>query len=120
LLRLRKTNIGTAEKLGGNPDIDVSYIYLTYFEEDDEKLKKVYDDYKAGTLLTGELKQMAIALLQEYVAEFQERRAKVTDEVLEQFMKPRKLEWRGNPNQPPPKIGSQAPSEKKLTDRTKK
>ena len=63
---------------------------------------------------------MAIALLQEYVAEFQERRAKVTDEVLEQYMTPRKLEWRGNPNQPPPTIGAKAASEKKLADRTKK
>jgi tryptophanyl-tRNA synthetase len=62
---------------------------------------------------------MAIALLQEYVAEFQQRRALVTDEVLEQFMRPRKLEWRGNPKQPPPKIGPQA-STAKLADRTKK
>jgi tryptophanyl-tRNA synthetase len=98
----------------------VSYIYLTYFEEDDEKLKQVYDDYKAGRLLTGELKAMAIALLQDYVAEFQERRAKVTDEVLEQYMKPRKLEWRGNPNMPPPTIGPKPTAEKKLADRTKK
>ncbi|KAJ9152196.1 Tryptophanyl-tRNA synthetase, cytoplasmic [Coniochaeta hoffmannii] len=115
-----QVSIEEHKRLGGNPDIDVSYIYLTYFEEDDEKLQKIYDDYKAGRLLTGELKQMAIALLQEYVGEFQERRAKVTDEVLEQYMTPRKLEWRGNPNEPPPKIGAQAAGEKKLADRTKK
>ena len=96
----------------------MSYIYLTYFEDDDEKLKKVYDDYKAGTLLTGNLKQMAIELLQEYVAEFQSRRALVTDEVLEEFMRPRKLEWRGNPNQPKPVLGQQAPTS--LPERKKK
>ena len=85
-------------ELGGNPDVDVSYIYLTYFEDDDAKLEKLYKDYKSGELLTGELKKLAIEALQTIVQGFQERRAKVTDEILESFMKPRKLEWNGNPN----------------------
>lgn len=118
-LGIPRLTFAPKERLGGNPDVDVSYIYLTYFEDDDEKLKKVYDEYKSGELLTGDLKKMAIDLLQEYVAEFQQRRALVTDEVLESFMRPRKLEWRGNPNQPMPKIGTQA-SSAKLADRTKK
>lgn len=78
--------------------MDVAYIYLTYFEDDDAKLEEVYTTYKKGTLLTGELKKMAIDLLQEYVQQFQERRKLVTDDVLEQFMKPRRLQWAGNPN----------------------
>lgn len=41
---------------------------------------------------------MAIAMLQEYVAEFQQRRKEVSDEVLKQYMTPRKLEWKGNRN----------------------
>ena len=49
-------------------------------------------------MLTGELKKMAIELLQEYVRDFQELRAKVTDEVRVSFMTPRRLEWKGNPN----------------------
>lgn len=82
-------------ELGGNPDVDVAYIYLTYFEDDDEKLKDIYDRYKSGDLLTGELKKLAIELLQKYVAEFQAKRAEVTDEVLAEYMRPRKLESRG-------------------------
>ena len=40
-------------KIGGNPDIDVSYQYLRiFFEPDDTKLKKIYDDYKSGKMLT--------------------------------------------------------------------
>ncbi|KAM5507955.1 tryptophan--tRNA ligase [Microsporum canis] len=85
-------------EFGGNPDVDVSYQYISYFEDDDEKLKKIEQDYRKGDLLTGELKQIAINLLQEYVKEFQDRRKTVTDEVLKQFMTPRKLEWNGNPN----------------------
>lgn len=86
---------------GGNPDVDVAYIYLTYFEDDDEKLEKIYNDYKSGALLTGELKKLAIEALQPYVAQFQERRKEVTDEVLDAFMKPRRLQWGGNPNPKP-------------------
>lgn len=72
----------------------MSYTYLTYFEEDDAKLRDVYDRYKRGELLTGELKKLAIELLQQYVGEFQAKRAEVTDEVLAEFMRPRKLESR--------------------------
>ncbi|EJD06106.1 tryptophanyl-tRNA synthetase [Fomitiporia mediterranea MF3/22] len=73
-------------RLGGNPDVDVSYQYLTFFLDDDEELKRLYNDYKTGALLTGELKSKCIALLQEFVKSFQERRAKVTDEELRSFM----------------------------------
>lgn len=88
-------------RLGGNPDVDVSYVYLTYFEEDDAKLEEIYKNYKSGELLTGELKKMTIEVLQEYVAAFQEKRKEVTDELLAAYMKPRKLEWKGNPNPVP-------------------
>lgn len=76
-------------------------IDLSYFEEDDEKLKQIEESYRKGELLTGELKKMAITLLQEYVKDFQERRKAVTDDMLKQFMTPRKLEWKGNPNPKP-------------------
>ncbi|EEQ28700.1 tryptophanyl-tRNA synthetase [Microsporum canis CBS 113480] len=81
---------------GGRETVELHHI--SYFEDDDEKLKKIEQDYRKGDLLTGELKQIAINLLQEYVKEFQDRRKTVTDEVLKQFMTPRKLEWNGNPN----------------------
>jgi tryptophanyl-tRNA synthetase len=93
-----QVSIEDHRRLGGNPDVDVSYIYLTYFEEDDVKLAEIYLNYKKGLLLTGELKKMAIEVLQEYVQQFQDQRKLVTDEILEQFMRPRKLQWGGNPN----------------------
>jgi tryptophanyl-tRNA synthetase len=51
--------------------------------------------------MTGELKKMAIVMLQEYVKEFQDRRKEVTDEILRKYMTPRELEWKGNPNPKP-------------------
>ncbi|PMD52563.1 putative tryptophanyl-tRNA synthetase, cytoplasmic [Hyaloscypha bicolor E] len=86
------------QRLGGIPEVDVAFQYLSYFEDDDAKLLEIETSYRKGTLMTGELKKMAIAMLQEYVKEFQERRKGVTDEVLKGYMTPRELVWKGNPN----------------------
>jgi tryptophanyl-tRNA synthetase len=51
--------------------------------------------------MTGELKKMAITMLQEYVKGFQEKRKEVSDEVMRKYMTPRELEWKGNPNPNP-------------------
>lgn len=65
-------------KYGGNPDIDASYLYLKYFfEDDDKKLKQIYQDYKAGTMLSGELKKYAISKANDFLAEHQSARKKV-------------------------------------------
>jgi tryptophanyl-tRNA synthetase len=64
-------------KLGGNPDIDVSYQYLRiFFEPDDKKLKRIYDDYKSGKLLTGELKAILIEKVTEFLKSHQQKREK--------------------------------------------
>ncbi|KAF2871600.1 tryptophanyl-tRNA synthetase [Massariosphaeria phaeospora] len=89
---------------GGNPDIDVPFQYLSYFEEDDEKLKKFAADYRKGEMGTGDMKKECITMMNTYVKKFQEARAKVTDEMLEEFLRPRKLEWKGNPNPTRPKL----------------
>ncbi|GME92246.1 hypothetical protein B5S31_g3881 [[Candida] boidinii] len=78
-------------RLGGNPDVDVAYQYLSFFTDDDEKLASVADSYRKGDLLTGELKQLSIQTLQDFVKDFQARRAEVNQEVLDKFMKPHKL-----------------------------
>ncbi|KJZ79012.1 Tryptophan--tRNA ligase [Hirsutella minnesotensis 3608] len=85
---------------GGNADVDVSYQYLQFFLEDDEELAKIKADYNSGKLLTGELKAMCIEHLQRYVGGFQERRSKVTDAVVDEFMAIRPLQWNGNPKVP--------------------
>ncbi len=72
-------------KKGGNPDVDVSYQWLTFFEEDDKKLKQIHDDYKSGKLLTGELKEILIKKLNGFLKEHQRKREKAKDQV-EKFM----------------------------------
>jgi len=62
-------------KLGGNPEVDISYQYLKmFFEEDDKKLKQIHDDYKSGKMLTGELKQYTINKINEFLKHHQKKR----------------------------------------------
>ena len=73
-------------KLGGNPDIDVSYQYLRiFFEPDDDKLKTIYEDYKSGKLLSGELKAILIEKINAFLAIHQENREKAKNQI-EQFL----------------------------------
>ncbi|KAF7704125.1 tryptophan--tRNA ligase, cytoplasmic-like [Silurus meridionalis] len=88
-----KDTIEEHRKYGGNPDLDVSFMYLSFFLEDDEELEKIRQDYTSGALLTGELKKRLIETLQPMIAAHQERRKHVTDDIVKQFMTPRKLEF---------------------------
>ena len=67
---------------GGNPDIDVSFQYLKFFfEPNDDKLKKLEDDYKSGKLLTGELKQYTIDKINKFLEKVQKNREKAKSQV---------------------------------------
>ena len=53
-----------------------------------------FQKYTSGEMLTGELKQELITVMQKLVAQHQKQRAKVTDEMVRQFMTPRKLNFK--------------------------
>lgn len=73
-------------RLGGNPDVDVSFQYLRmFFEPDDEKLQKIYDDYKSGKLLTSELKEILIAKINAFLKEHQKKR-KLAEKQVDKFL----------------------------------
>lgn len=55
------------------------------------KLKEIYESYKKGELLSGELKKLAIDKITEFVLEFQKRRNEIDQDVIDKFMKPHKL-----------------------------
>lgn len=64
-------------KKGGNPEVDVSFQWLKYFfEPDDRKLKKIEEDYRSGKLLTGELKEILIEKLNAFLKQHRKRREK--------------------------------------------
>lgn len=73
-------------ELGGNPDIDVPYQWLSIlFETDDAKLKTIHDDYRAGRLLTGELKIMLIDRINSFLKEHREKKKKA-EKAIDSFM----------------------------------
>jgi tryptophanyl-tRNA synthetase len=53
----------------------------------------ILQNYTNGDLLTGELKKKLIEVLQPIITAHQERRAKVTDVLVQAFMTPRKLKY---------------------------
>ncbi|MDD5171562.1 MAG: tryptophan--tRNA ligase [Candidatus ainarchaeum sp.] len=78
-------------RLGGNPDIDVPYQWLDIlFEPSDAKMKQIHDDYKAGKLLTGELKSILIDKVNGFLKEHNTARKKA-EKTMEQFMYKGKL-----------------------------
>jgi tryptophanyl-tRNA synthetase len=63
------------KKLGGNPDVDVSFQYLKmFFEPDDKKLLQIEKDYRSGKLLTGELKAILIEKINSFLKDHQAKR----------------------------------------------
>ena len=59
-------------RLGGDPEVDVPYQYISFFMEDDKELEDLAVEYRSGRLLTGEMKKKCIELMQKVVREFQE------------------------------------------------
>lgn len=60
-----------------------------------ERTTFAFQDYSSGKMLSGEIKKELISVIQPLVAEHQERRKLVSDEVVKKFMTPRKLEFPG-------------------------
>jgi len=78
---------------GGNCDVDISYQYLTFFLEDDDKLEQIRRDYSSGKMLTGELKKELIDVITPILEKHQMARKSLTDDDVLAFMKPRPLKW---------------------------
>jgi len=75
-------------KLGGIPEIDVAFLYLYYFfEEDDEKIKEIEEKYRRGELLTKEIKDYASEKIWEFLKEFQERKEVIKENWEEYYYK---------------------------------
>ena len=100
--------------------MDVSYQYLSFFMEDDQRLEEIgqvhekdtlfvhcfsidlsfsfihlskLQQYRSGKMLTGELKNELIAVLQKLVSQHQERRKTITEKEVKEFMTPRSLKF---------------------------
>ncbi|KYN94798.1 tryptophan--tRNA ligase, putative [Plasmodium reichenowi] len=84
------TTIQEHREKGGNLDKDISYQYLRYLLEDDNKLNEIGEKYKKGEMLSGEIKKILIDVLTELVLKHQEKKKSLTDEEISYFFDPNK------------------------------
>lgn len=69
-----KDTLEEHRKFGGNPDIDVSFQYLKFFfESDDKKLMQIEKDYRSGKMLTSELKKYLIDKINSFLNDHQKK-----------------------------------------------
>ncbi len=73
-------------KHGGNPDVDMAFQLLrNLIESDDKKLADIYNEYKNGNMLSGEMKAIAIEKVNAFLKNHQlerERARKKLDKFL--------------------------------------
>ena len=81
-----QSTIEEHRRLGGNPDIDVAYQYMMYFfEDDDDYLEEINQQYRSGALLAGEMKQLCIDRATEWLSNHQEKKDETAHLVDEFF-----------------------------------
>lgn len=74
-------------KKGGNPDIDVSFQWLTFLEENDSVIEDIYNRYKTGEMLTGELKLILIDKINKFLAAHQKKREEARKSIAKFIIK---------------------------------
>ncbi len=77
-----KNTLEEHRKYGGDTSIDVSYIWLYYlFEEDDNKILEVKEQYESGKLLSGELKAMLIEKINSFLKQHNKNKEKAKSKL---------------------------------------
>jgi len=76
---------------GANLAVDVPFLYLETFLEDDERLEEIRQKYGSGEMLTGEVKKECIEVLTEILHNYQRAVKNITPEVVATFTTKRPL-----------------------------
>ncbi|MFW6286278.1 MAG: tryptophan--tRNA ligase [Nanoarchaeota archaeon] len=81
------------KKYGGDTKIDVSYQWLYYlFEDDDETINNIKQQYEKGELLSGELKKMLIDKINNFLSDHRRKKEYVVkNKILDKYMYKGKL-----------------------------
>lgn len=75
-------------KLGGDPSVDISFQWLyQFFESDDNKIKKIEEDYISGDLLSGELKAILIEKINQYLENHRNKKETLKDKIEDYLIK---------------------------------
>ena len=68
-------------KFGANPDIDFSFNVFRLLEYDAAVVRKVYEEYRTGKMLSGEMKSIAADKISDLLEELRAKRDDVRDHV---------------------------------------
>lgn len=70
-----RENVAAHREHGGDPDVDVAFQLLrAFFEPDDEVIERLAREYRAGDLLSGDLKARAAERIADFLEAHQSRR----------------------------------------------
>lgn len=86
---------GTLEehrKYGGDVESDISCQYLNFFETDDSKLHKIFDDFSKGELTCGETKKLLADKVVQIIKNHQDQLSKITENDIKLFYSKDKAE----------------------------
>ena len=83
-----KPTANEQKKLGGKPDICTIYKYkVSFFDDDDDKVMKLWRDCKAGNIICGNCKEELVGLVNKFLMKHQEKREKAKEIVDDYFLK---------------------------------
>lgn len=69
-------------KNGGNPNIDTACQYLfMMFEEDDKKIKEIFENYRSGSLTTGDVKNILADKVEIFLKNHQKKREQAKNNI---------------------------------------
>lgn len=68
-------------KYGANPDIDFSFNIFRLLEPDEKTVSRVYEEYRTGKLLSGEMKAITAEKISNLLEELRGRREEVSDHL---------------------------------------
>ncbi len=72
------------KKLGGVPDVCAIYkFYLYHFVDDDNELKKMFNECKSGSITCGDCKKRCADMMEAFLIEHQKKREKAKSEAKE-------------------------------------
>lgn len=78
-------------KYGANPDIDFAFLEYSFLEEDQNRVDKVYQEYKSGKILSGEMKEMAAEKISDFLDSLRTKKEGMKDKVEEYIFDPEKI-----------------------------
>ncbi len=81
-----QASIEEHRRLGGNPEIDVPFIYLKHYFLTAVESEQIAGEYRKGRLLSGEMKKMLADRVVERVAKFQENYSRVNEKDLKKVI----------------------------------